>query len=173
MRKIIYAMAAFGALVWPGAAWAVVQETTVTPADNGKPLPSATITLTRTDSQSPPASNTEKTDTSESKPELQKGKGTPKKASSDRGKGKKARLQRGKKGTSKEASPSKGKRKKAASRKSKTPSTGAADLVGTGLAIGLGIATSRRGHERSGHSRKIERHREVGKGGHKGFGLGF
>lgn len=63
MRKLIYAIAAVGALAWPGAAWAVLQETTVTLTDNGKPLPEATITLNRlTDSQPPPETKTEKTD---------------------------------------------------------------------------------------------------------------
>jgi len=65
MRKLIYAIAALGALAWSGAAWAVVQETTVTLTDHGEPLRSATISLNRlTDSQPPPELKTEKTDES-------------------------------------------------------------------------------------------------------------
>jgi hypothetical protein len=65
MRKLIYAIAALGALAWSGAAWAVLQETTITLTDNGRPLPEATITLNRiTDSQPPPEPKTEKTDDS-------------------------------------------------------------------------------------------------------------
>jgi hypothetical protein len=65
MRKLIYTIVAFGALAWSGAAWAVLQETTVTLTDHGKPLPEATVTLNRlTDSQPPPQPKTEKTDDS-------------------------------------------------------------------------------------------------------------
>lgn len=65
MHKIIYAAVALAALCWPGAAWAVLQETTVTLTDNGEPLPEATITLNRiTDSEPPPEPKTEKTDES-------------------------------------------------------------------------------------------------------------
>lgn len=65
MRKLIYALAALGALAWPGAALAVLQETTVTITDHGEPLPNATITLNRlTDSEPPPETKTEKTDDS-------------------------------------------------------------------------------------------------------------
>ena len=49
----------------PGAALAVVQETTVVITDHGEPLPNATITLNRlTDNEPPPATKTEKTDDS-------------------------------------------------------------------------------------------------------------
>jgi len=61
MRKIIHAIAVLGTLAWSGAAWAVLQEATVTLTDNGKPLPGATITLTRTETQPPPQQTTEKT----------------------------------------------------------------------------------------------------------------
>ena len=65
MGKLIYALAAFGALAWSDPAWAVLQETTITLTDHGKPLPEATITLNRlTDSQPPPQPKTEKTDDS-------------------------------------------------------------------------------------------------------------
>ena len=65
MRKFIYTIAAVGALIWSGAAWAVLQETTVTLTDHGEPLPEATITLNLiTDSQPPPETKTEKTDES-------------------------------------------------------------------------------------------------------------
>jgi len=65
MGKLIYAIAAFGALAWSDPAWAVLQETTITLTDHGKPLPEATVTLNRlTDSQPPPQPKTEKTDDS-------------------------------------------------------------------------------------------------------------
>ena len=65
MRKLIYAIAAAGALTWSSAAWAVLKETTVTLTDHGEPLRGATITLNRlTDSQPPPELKTEKTDES-------------------------------------------------------------------------------------------------------------
>src|ERR1700730_4999951 len=65
MRKLIYTIAAVGALAWSSAAWAVLQETTITLTDNGKPLPEATITLNRlSDSEPPPEPKTEKTDES-------------------------------------------------------------------------------------------------------------
>jgi hypothetical protein len=62
MRKFLYVVAALGALAWPGAAWAVLEETTVTLTDHGEPLPNATITLKRTDDQPAPQPKTKKTD---------------------------------------------------------------------------------------------------------------
>ena len=65
MRRLIYAIAAVGALAWSSAAWAVLRETTVTLTDHGEPLPNATITLNRlTDSEPPPEPKTEETDES-------------------------------------------------------------------------------------------------------------
>ena len=62
MSKISYAIVILGMLVWSGAARAVLQETTVTITDNGKPLPSATVTLnsvTPTDKPNTPTDNHE------------------------------------------------------------------------------------------------------------------
>jgi hypothetical protein len=65
MHKLRYLLAGLAALVWSSAAWAVLQETTVTLTDSGEPLPEATITLNRiTDSEPPPETKTEKTDES-------------------------------------------------------------------------------------------------------------
>ena len=65
MRKLICALAVFGALAFPGTALAVVQETTVTITDHGEPLPNATITINRlSEKEPPPATKTEKTDDS-------------------------------------------------------------------------------------------------------------
>ena len=65
MHKIIYTTVALAVLGWSGSAWAVLQETTLTLTDNGKPLPEAKITLNRiTDSEPAPEPKTEKTDDS-------------------------------------------------------------------------------------------------------------
>jgi hypothetical protein len=65
MHKIICVTVALAVLGWSGSAWAVLQETTVTLTDNGKPLPEAKITLNRiTDSEPAPEPKTEKTDES-------------------------------------------------------------------------------------------------------------
>src|SRR5262245_59368635 len=65
MRKLIYALAAFGAFALPDVALAVVQETTVIITDHGQPLPNATITLNRPGENEPlPETKTEKTDDS-------------------------------------------------------------------------------------------------------------
>ena len=65
MRKISCAVVVLGMLAWSGTARAVLQETTVTITDNGKPIPSATVTLksvTPTDKQEAPRPKTAKTD---------------------------------------------------------------------------------------------------------------
>jgi hypothetical protein len=45
-----------------GTAWAILQETTVTLVENGKPIPSATVTLTPVERPEPPRLKTAKTD---------------------------------------------------------------------------------------------------------------
>jgi hypothetical protein len=45
-----------------GTAWAILQETTVTIVENGKPLPSATVTLTPVEKPEPPRLKAAKTD---------------------------------------------------------------------------------------------------------------
>jgi hypothetical protein len=62
MRKLSLAVAVFGLLYGSGSAWAVLQETTIAITDNGRPIPSATVTLTPVEMPDPPRPKTAKTD---------------------------------------------------------------------------------------------------------------
>jgi 5-hydroxyisourate hydrolase-like protein (transthyretin family) len=62
MRKTLLTIAVLGTICSSGTAWAILQETTVTITDNGKPIPSATVTLTPVEKQDPPQPKTAKTD---------------------------------------------------------------------------------------------------------------
>jgi hypothetical protein len=62
MRKTLLALAVLGTACGSSPVWAILQETTVTIVENGKPIPSATVTLTPVEKPDPPRLKTAKTD---------------------------------------------------------------------------------------------------------------
>jgi endosialidase-like protein len=64
MRKVMFAVAALGALVWSSAVWAVVDTTVTITNKQGEPLRNATISAQRLDKKKAPELKTQTTDTS-------------------------------------------------------------------------------------------------------------